>query len=78
MMRMSNNRGTNNKDLHQAMEAHKQQLDVLGQTVNQAGKTEQVRFQTLDGAVRGRVEVMENKCESQNRPHEQRPQRQDH
>ena len=51
--------GDKHKDLHQAMEAHKQQLDVLGQTVNQAGKTEQVRFQTLDGAVRGRVEVME-------------------
>ena len=51
--------GDKHKDLHQAMESLKQQLDVLGQTVNQAGKTEQVRFQTLDGALRGRVEVME-------------------
>ena len=51
--------GDKHKDLHQAMESLKQQLDVLGQTVNQAGKTEQVRFQTLDGALHGRVEVME-------------------
>ena len=56
--------GDKHKDLHQAMESLKQQLDVLGQTVTQAGKTEQVRFQTLDGALRGRVEVMETSVKS--------------
>ena len=61
---MTKQQGDRHKDLQKTLDALKQQLEVVGQSVAQAGKTEQVRFQTLDGAVRGRVEVMETNVKS--------------
>ena len=52
------------KEVQTALDAQKQQIEALSQLTSQAGKTEQVRFQTLDGAVRNRVEVMETNVKS--------------
>ena len=52
------------KEVQQSVEALTKQVEALTQMHAQAGKTEQVRFQTLDGAVRSRIEVVETNVKS--------------
>ena len=52
------------KEVQPSVEALAKQVETLTQLHTQAGKTEQVRFQTLDGAVRSRIEVVETNIKS--------------